>query len=154
MPGVQITESADMTAILERLPVLVQRAAAKQAVRAAGRIVVKRAKQLCRRSTQTGTRKHWSRTTAAERASVKALADTIGMRVVEYEHTIVAVIGPQLPAGALGHLLEYGHAEVLWGQRTGRRVAPQPFLRPAADETQAEQAAAMLQALRAIELQG
>jgi HK97 gp10 family phage protein len=149
VPTVTITESADMTAMLEQMSVLVQRTAAKKAVRAAGQVVARRARQLCRRSEQTGTRKHWSRRTAAQRAGVKALADTIGVVVREYEHAFVAVVGPQLPGGELGHLVEYGHAEVLWGRATGRRVAPRPFLRPAADETQAEQHAAMVSSLRA-----
>ena len=143
-----------MAALLEKLPILVQRQAAKKALRAAGRVVAQRAKSLCPRSAMTGTAAHWSRAVAGARASVKPLAETIGVVVREYEHTFVAVVGPQLPAGALGHLVEYGHAEVLWGRATGRRVAPRPFLRPAADETRGEQDAAMVQALREIELKG
>lgn len=32
------------------------------------------------------------------------------------------------------HLVEFGHVEVLFGVRTGRRVPPHPFLRKAVEE--------------------
>jgi len=33
--------------------------------------------------------------------------------------------------GFHAHLIEFGHVKVLWGKRTGERVAPRPFMRPA-----------------------
>ena len=57
------------------------------------------------------------------------------------------MVGPQYPAGALAHLVEFADADaydrVMWGRRTDRKAKPRPFLRPAFDETQAEQLAAM-----------
>ena len=85
----------------------------------------------------------------AERAQAKPLAETIRVKVRKYDTVSVAVIGPEYPAGALGHLIEFGHREILYGRDTGRRVPPKPFLRPAADETRGEQDAAMLNVLRA-----
>ena len=108
----------------------------KKALRAGGRGVANRAKQLAPRSARTGSRKQWSARTTAARAGVKPLAETIGVVVREYGHVMVLLVGPEYPAGALGHLIEYGHAEVLYGKVTGRRVPPKPFLRPAADETE------------------
>jgi len=31
-------------------------------------------------------------------------------------------------------LVEFGHVKVLWGRRTGGRVAPRPFMRPALEK--------------------
>lgn len=31
------------------------------------------------------------------------------------------------------HLVEFGHAKVLWGRQTNEKVPPHPFLRPALD---------------------
>jgi hypothetical protein len=114
-----------------------------EAVQAAGDVVARRAKQLCHRSTQTGTSKGWSDAYFAKRAANKPLAETIAVEVRDYGPRALAVIGPEYPAGAHGHNVENGHEEVLWGQPTGRRVPPHPFMRPAFDETQAEQQAAM-----------
>lgn len=36
--------------------------------------------------------------------------------------------------GNHAHLIEYGHVKVLWGRRTGERVQPFPFMRPAAEK--------------------
>jgi len=120
-----------------------------KALRAAGKVVVKRARELCPRSSRTGTREGWSNKTAGSRTGAKPLAETIGVVVRKYDTTSVAVVGPQYPAGALGHLVEYGHKLIVYGHPTGRRVPPKPFLRPAADETKDEQEAAMLRVLKA-----
>jgi HK97 gp10 family phage protein len=47
---------------------------------------------------------------------------------------IVVATGRHVSGGEKGfhaHLVEYGHAKVLWGRRTGGRVPPHPFMRPA-----------------------
>lgn len=132
---IKITETAELDSLLAQHEMLLRGKALTKALRAGGNEVAKRARQLCPRSLQTGTWDAWSKKTEAERAGVKPLADTIGVVVRDYGPRFVMLVGPQYPAGALGHLVEYGHAEVLWGQPTGRRVPPKPFLRPAADET-------------------
>ena len=114
-----------------------------QAVQAGGDVVADRARQLCHRSTQTGSSRGWSDEYFAKRASKKPLADTIAVEVRDYGPRALAVIGPTYPDGAHGHNVENGHEEVLYGVRTGRRVPPYPFMRPAFDETRAEQTAAM-----------
>jgi len=146
--GVRITETGDMDQLLAQLEIGLRTSTLRKALRAGGTRVARRARQLCPRSSATGSAEYWSQTTAATRAGVKSLADTIGVVVREYGHTWVVVVGPQYPAGALGHLVEYGHAEVLWGQPTGRRVPPHPFLRPAADETVEEVNGAIISTLR------
>ena len=147
--SVTITETGDMNAILEQLPIMLQRGAVDKALRAAGKVVAKRAKELCPRSSQTGTREGWSKQTAGSRTGAKPLAETIGEVVRKYDTVSVAIVGPQYPAGALGHLVEYGHKLVVYGHPTGRRVPPRPFMRPAVDETKGEQEAAMLGVLKA-----
>ena len=68
----------------------------------------------------------------------KPLKETIGVVVREYGARTTAIIGPEYPAGSHGHLVEFGHEEVLFGVKTGRRVPPHPFARPAFDETKEE----------------
>ena len=105
---------------------------AVEAVKAAGEVVAARAKQLCPRGD------------AADKPDAKPLADTIAVEVRDYDQRALAVIGPQYPAGAHGHLVENGHEIVTRdGRRTGRRARPKPFVRPAFDETQDAQQAAM-----------
>lgn len=135
---------------LARLDLMLRSKALKKALRRGGQVVQKRARELCPRSSQTHTGDTWSKATQAARQGVKPLAETIGVVVREYDRgTFVLLVGPEYPAGALGHLIEYGHAEVLWGKETGRRVPPYPFLRPAADETQEQVNAAIIDTLRA-----
>lgn len=103
----------------------------REMVKAAADVMAKRAKQLCPVGDQ------------ADKPNLKPLRDTIGIEIRDYGIRTLAVIGPEYPTGNHGRLVEYGHQEVLFGVRTGRRVPPHPFLRPAFDETQAEQLAAM-----------
>lgn len=141
--SVRTEETGDMERLLSDIDVTLRRKAARDAVRAAGNVVAKRARQLCQRSARTGTRKHWSNNTESQRQGVKPLADTIGVVVRDYGDVFVAIVGPQYPAGALGHLVEFGHAWVAWGQVTSEEIKPSPFMRPAADETTSEQVAAL-----------
>lgn len=146
--SVTITETGDMDAILQQLPVMLQRGALDKALRAAGKVVQRRARELCPRSSKTGSRQAWSNETAGSRTGTKPLAETIGVVVRKYDEVSVAVVGPEYPAGALGHLVEYGHKLVVYGHPTGRRVPPHPFMRPAADETKGEQESVMLSVLQ------
>jgi hypothetical protein len=128
---------------LLQLEIAIRTRVLKRAVRAAAQPVEKRAKDYCPRSRDSGTREEWSKKTQAERAGVKDLVDTITTVVREYQGPIVAVVGPAYPAGALGHLVEFSgeHKQIQWGRDDGRTITAQPFLRPAADETKAEQRA-------------
>lgn len=100
-----------------------------EAVKAAGEVVARQAKALCPRGESDGE---------------KPLADTIGVEVRDYGERALAVIGPEYPAGAHGHLVEQGHEIVTWdGRRTGKRATPKPFVRPAFEATKDQQVAAM-----------
>lgn len=101
------------------------------AVKAAGEVVAATAKALCPRGEP------------ADKPDLKPLAETIAVEVRDYGERALAVIGPQLPAGAHGHNVEHGHEIVAHGKRTGRRAQPKPFVRPAFDGTREQQTAAM-----------
>ena len=100
-------------------------------VKAAGEVVAKEAKRLCPRGDP------------ADKPDLKPLNETIAVEVRDYGLRTMAVIGPQYPAGAHGHLVENGHEIVSHGKRTGERTAPKPFVRPAFDGTGRQQMAAM-----------
>jgi len=144
---VAIADSGEFESLLKQLDAQQRPKAVKTALRNAGQTVARRARQLAPRSIQTGTRDDWSAATAALRASAAELHRSIGVVIRDYGDTFVAIVGPQYPAGAVAHLIEFGHELVAWGRPTGQRVPPQPFLRPAADETVAEQRSAIEQAL-------
>lgn len=108
-----------------------------KALRKAANVVAKRAKELCPKPGYPG-----------DDPSKKPLRDTIGVVVREYMTAIVIYVGPQYPAGAHGHLIEFGHHLVLFGVETSIFVAAKPFMRPAADETKSEQIQAITNSLQ------
>lgn len=113
---------------LDRVDDRLTQRAKLEAVKAAGEVVAARARDLCPRGDTAD----------------KPLRDTIAVEVRDYDQRALAVIGPQYPAGAHGHLVEDGHEIVTRdGKRTGRRARPRPFVRPAFDETKDQQQAAM-----------
>ena len=79
----------------------------------------------------------------ADSPDLKPLNETIAVELRDYGVRQLAVVGPQYPAGAHGHLVENGHEVVSHGKRTGKRTEPKPFVRPAFDGTGAQQLAAM-----------
>lgn len=110
----------------------------KDGLRKGGKIVVKRAKELCPKPGYPG-----------DKPDLIPLENTIGMEVRGYNYTIMVICGPRYPAGAHGHLVEFGHQMVLWGDRIeGGFVEPHPFMRPAADETKSQQESAIVDHLR------
>lgn len=107
-----------------------------RALKEGGKVVVKRAKQLCPKPGYPG-----------DDPTKKPLQETIGIEVRKYDHSIVIVMGPEYPAGAHGHLIEFGHNHFLFGVATGNFLPAQPFMRPAADETKEEQDSAITSSL-------
>ncbi len=76
------------------------------------------------------------------------LKKTIKTRLRSYDTVDLAVVGPEWPEGAHGHLVEFGHEIVSHGVRTGKRTEPKPFLRPAVLETEAEQKAVFTRTIK------
>ncbi len=89
---------------LRRLTLMVRGQALDKALRRGGKLIVQRAKELV----PVGDRKRYSQARKAK----KRLKETIGIAVREYANARVAVVGPQYPAGAHGHLVEHGHRTV------------------------------------------
>ena len=137
---VSINESVNVEALLSKLPEAFRREVMERALKATATPVIDRARQLCP--------KGGSRT--GNKTGKKHLRDTITQRYREYGSDVrMTVVGPSYPDGAHGHLVEDGHEEVLFGKRTGRRVPPHPFMRPAVDQTRAAQDAAAIGVLQA-----
>lgn len=75
------------------------------AMGAAARPLVDRAKELCPKPGYKG-----------DKPGLKPLRDTIGWVFREYTRARVAIVGPLAPAGAHGHLVEFGHRMVNGGR--------------------------------------
>jgi HK97 gp10 family phage protein len=133
---------------LDRIDDTLSKRVTRDMVKAAGEIAAARARVLC----PVGDPTHHPEN--------KPLRDTIAVEVKDYGVRALAVVGPQWPAGAHGHNVEFGHDIVARGQgknvgkarRSGAkkkggvakgRTQPKPFMRPAFDSTKGQQFAAM-----------
>lgn len=118
---------------LGQLAIEIRGRALQSGLRTAGRVVVKRAKQLVPPPGYPG-----------DKPDLKPLRDTIGVELRNYATVAVAVIGPKRPAGAHGHLVEESHRHFSRGRETGIFTEPHPFMGPAAEETKHQQQAAVI----------
>jgi hypothetical protein len=140
MASIEVKQTAELERIFDRMSE-VQRGVRSGLVKAS-KLVVSEAK----RRVPTGDPKH--------NPQAKPLRDTIGYIIRKYDggSRQVAVIGPQYPAGAHGHLVEEGHkvyrrgpaGESYRGRNetplTGKsRTEAKPFLAPAGDTTKGRQ---------------
>lgn len=118
----------------------------RKALRKMGQVVVRRARALVPQPGYPG-----------DKPEYKPLRDTIAVEVKEGRQ-LFAVVGPKRPAGAHGHLVEYGHRVVSHGVDTGYVTEPHPFMEPAATETRPQQdaieRAAIIEMDRAIQRHG
>lgn len=142
--SVQVAIHFDETILesLELLPGMERYLGLTTAFRRAGQVVAKRARALC---PPPGYKE--------DKPGLKPLRDTIGVVVRHYPNVLVVLVGPQYPSGAHGHLVEYGHWLVRKNKKTGARkvirwVEARPFMRPAVDETKAEQQEAIVNQLK------
>lgn len=129
---IQLTGLEEAMAKLSKLEAIAKIGAIEKGLRAASKPVIGMAKMLC---PQGGPR-------TGDKAGKKHLRDTIGFVYRRYAKVEMGIVGTLYPAGAHGHLVEYGHQEVLFGKPTGRRVPPKPFMRPAVDQTRGAQVGA------------
>jgi len=134
----EIQELASVEDYLVNIVPQMRRGALKRGVAAACKVVRDAAKARCPVSTGT-------------------LRDSLSYVVREYDESIVGVVGVRRGATAVvkgksrdadryGHLVEFGHRVRNFSGDT-ERIDAQPFLRPAADETQEDQEAAILVSL-------
>lgn len=127
-----------LPALLEQLPIELRLKWLPAGIRKGSRIIQKRMKELCPKG---GPRE-------GEKSGKKHLRDTIGVVQRKYKsgRLLAAYIGPEYPAGAHGHLVEFGHKGVFGDM--SKRVPPKPFARPAFDEKQGEAQAAIVDELK------
>lgn len=136
---IKLTSTAHTDALLRRLPLVARDIYLTKGLRKVGTLIKNEAKKRCPKG---GPR-------TGKKAGKKHLRDTIRSEVRDYGRVKVLVVGPEYPAGAHGHLVEFGHREFLFGRETGRRVPPKPFMRPAVDLTKSEQMQILDETLRA-----
>ena len=140
-----VKESASLEKILAKLPIDLRAKSMQKAVRAGGKVVQRRAKELAPVGDPN------------DKPHLKPLKDTITTVVRAYrsDQLWVAVVGPGYPAGAHGHLLEFGHEVIVnRGERAGQTpltgspfVEGNEFMAPAVDQTLAQQDAAVVKSL-------
>ena len=129
--------------VLIKAPELVSRETRK-ALRRAGAVVVRRAKQLVPPPGYPG-----------DKPELKPLRDTIGVEVKQGRRALYAVVGPKRPAGSHGHLVE-GTTSVRHfarGKPTGVILKKTPFLEPASKQTFSKQREAISKILRTVDEQ-
>lgn len=140
--GVEIVQDDKILQELESLEGAARLLGITNALRKGGRVVAKKAKSLC---PPPGYPR--------DKPDRKPLRETIGVVTRNYHNAIVVYVGPQYPAGAHGHLIEFGHWLVRKNKKTGEKkiikwVNAKPFMRPAADETKNEQHTVIVTSLR------
>ena len=146
-----IAGSDELEALLAKLPVLLLAAGgpADRAVGKAAKVVAKRAVELAPDSDKTKSRDRQSKKTKA--IWTGKLKRLIRTKVIKYERSSWAVVGPKSKEGNMSHFQqEKPRRLVLWGKAT--RVAQyrieRNWISQAFDETKSEQVSAMENSLQ------
>lgn len=149
---VKIEGDDELMAILNKLPTIFVASGGPldNAVRKAGGVVAKRARQIAPDSRQTGSRDKQS--AKSKKDWPEKLNKTIRTKVVKYEQTAVAVVGPKAPEGNMAHFMqEKGRRLVLWGKSTLIALyrINQNWITKAVDETKEDQRREIATSLKA-----
>lgn len=115
-------------------------------LRAAGKVVVKKARQLAPDGLTSGNSRKKSKKQEASKS--KRLRKGLKVKVKHYPEHTIAIAGADYSKAPHAHLVEQGHEKVLWGKPTGARVEGKEFFATAADTTKSEQESALLDELR------
>jgi hypothetical protein len=123
MSGILIKINIDARAALEHLDKIASMAKRADVIAAATKEALQPTIDAARRIVQQPgkpgyNKRYWPR------GSKKMLRDTIGQLTRVYERHIVGVAGPQAPAGAHGHLIEFGHRIARGGTLVRQRTQP------------------------------
>lgn len=137
--------------LLGKLPVLVAAAGGPldRAVKKAANIVSVRARQLAPDGDKSGTRKKQSKKTKAKWGG--KLKRTIRVKLLKYERSSWAVVGPKSPEGNMAHFMqEKPRRLVLWGKATmvQKYRIERNWITRAFDETKSQQLSAMEASLK------
>jgi len=130
---------------IEQFSHRVQAEVVTKATAAGAEIVKKEMQTRVPQSRETGTRKKWSKKTAARRSQINDLKNTITIVSRKYKSFGLSVVGPAWPEGNKVHPLVGGHKRVLWGRRTSGRVpAVDRWVKQSYDRTRWQCKAAMI----------
>lgn len=128
---VELIGADEAEELMSKLPIEIRGKKMVAAMRSSGNIVKKEMK----RRVPKGNPDH--------KPHLKALRDTLAVKVKQHDKGIYMIAGAQYPAGAHTHLVEKGHEVVVnrgpnKGLRTGMFAAPKEFVAPAIDTTKTQ----------------
>lgn len=125
---VQITETAQLDALLAKVDIALRGKAMVSAMRESLDPMLQKTKDLV---PVGGPR-------VGKKSGKKHLRDSMTKVVRDYGERIVGLVGPRRPEGSHAHLVEFGH-DVKRGGKVVGRAPPYPFMRPAAEQTKSIQ---------------
>lgn len=146
---IDVTGDEEVLAMLDRLPKLVVGAGGPldRAVSKAAAIVARRARQLApdsKANPKGDSRKKQSK--KSRKGWLKKLKTTIRQKIVKYDTTTWAVVGPKNPEGNMAHFMQTKpRPHVLWGKASAVQQyrAEKNWITQAFDETKSEQLSAV-----------
>jgi len=126
---IKLDESAmkQAEALLMQIPELARGPGINQALREVGNLVKNAVRTLLPKPGYPG-----------DKPGLKPLRDTVKVKIVNYKggQIKVMIVGYAYPAGAHGHLVEFGHEKWLWGEYIANSpVDPHPYMQTAIDQT-------------------
>jgi len=139
-------EADRLDRMLGQIPIEARNKALPNALRAAGRVVVKAA----RANLQMLARTEYNFEDFDQFPPIKKTMSVV-FRASKNGRFQSAFVGPRWPDGAPGHWIEYGfqqkqvrfNKDFIQTRKTPEKIPPRPFLRPAADSTKEEQKRAL-----------
>lgn len=130
-PGFHIDKKTfdEAQKILDQIDMAARGSAITETMRTAGNLVKQSVRKLLPKPGYPGDKK-----------DLKPLRDTIAVKTKSYQGGSfrVMIVGYAWPAGNHGHLVEYGHKKVLWGQRTDEMVPPHPYFERGVQQAQTQ----------------
>ena len=136
---VRISDTKETDRLLSKMPIELRNNILRRAIRSAGGAVVTEMK---RTSPQPGY--------PGDDPNETPLKETFAVKVITYSSGVVmGIVGSDRKKGGRHlHLVEFGHAMVLWGKRTSGFVEGKPFFRRASDSTLNIQKSRIIETLR------
>jgi hypothetical protein len=149
--ALEIAQDIDMDAMLSKLAGEMKLKGIESGLKHVGQMVIAEAQQRVPRSSQTGTKKKWSRSYRERYKKSTPLHTQFVLKPKEYRggKVLAVVVRVKYPQGAHGHLVEFGHRSVLWGRRTGGMVQGKRFMLPAIEASRVRADAAFKSGLEA-----
>jgi hypothetical protein len=146
---VEIHEDVEFDKILATLAPEMKLTGIKTGLQKVGQIVIAEAQKRVPRSSQTGTKKKWSKSYRQKYRKSTPLHTQFTAKEKEYQagKVMAVIVKVKYPQGAHAHLVEFGHRSVLWGRRTGGMVQGKRFMLPAIESTKGQVQAAFLSGL-------